>query len=73
MLGLFCTGCALMLYFRLVNTLGSLGVASQAYLRVGVGVLLGALVLGEEITIMIGLGIGCAILGVAAINLPKRS
>src|SRR3546814_14948542 len=35
-LALFCTALALLLYFRLVRTLGSMGVASQAYLRSGV-------------------------------------
>ena len=49
-LAIFCTGGALLIYFRLVRTLGSMGVASQSYLRAGVGVILGVVVLGEEIT-----------------------
>lgn len=69
-LGVFCTGVALMLYFRLLQTLGSLGVASQAYLRAGIGVILGVMLLGEEITLVIGFGLLAAILGVAAINMP---
>ncbi|MEC9344757.1 MAG: EamA family transporter [Pseudomonadota bacterium] len=69
-LGLFCTGCAMMLYFRLVRTLGSLGVASQAYLRSGIGVMLGVVVLGETITPVVGLGLAAAILGVMLINVP---
>jgi drug/metabolite transporter (DMT)-like permease len=73
-LGVFSTGLALLIYFRLVRTLGSMGVASQSYLRAGVGVVLGILILGEEISLMVGLGLIAAICGVAAINvrLPVR-
>ncbi len=71
-LAVLCTGCALLIYFRLVRTLGSMGVASQAYLRAGVGVALGMFLLGEQITPVIGVGLLAAILGVAAINWPTR-
>ena len=67
-LGVACTGIALLLYFRLVRTLGSLGVASQSYLRAGVGVLLGVLVLGETLTPTVIAGVVAAIAGVVAIN-----
>lgn len=40
-LAFLCTGLALLLYFRLVRTIGSMGVVSQAYLRAGIGVILG--------------------------------
>ena len=70
MLGLFCTGIALLLYFRLLRTLGSLGTASQAYLRAGIGVGLGMIFLGETISLTVGFGLIAAILGVAMINLP---
>jgi len=72
-LAVFCTGCTLLIYFRLVKTLGSMGVASQAYLRAGVGVLLGVLFLDEYLTPVIGFGLIAAILGVAAINMPVRA
>ena len=72
MLAVFCTGIALLIYFRLVKTLGSLGVASQAYLRAGIGVLFGIAFLGEQITPIIAAGLIAAILGVIAINSPKR-
>lgn len=72
-LGVFGTGVALLLYFRLVKTLGSLGVASQAYLRSGVGVALGVAIAGETITPMVGVGVGVAILGVVLINAPAIS
>lgn len=71
-LAVFCTALALLLYFRLVRTLGSMGVASQAYLRAGVSVLLGILLLGESFRPAVGLGLAAVILGVAAINLPRR-
>lgn len=71
-LAVFCTALALMLYFRLVHTLGSLGVASQAYLRAGVGVILGVVLLGETVTPLIAVGLAASILGVAAINLAPR-
>ncbi len=71
-LGVFCTGGAMLLYFRLLRSLGSLGVASQAYLRAGVGVGLGVAFLGETLTLTVGLGIAAALLGVALINLPAR-
>ena len=73
LLGLICTGVALLIYFRLMKTLGSLGVASQAYLRAGVGVLLGVVVLGEQITPLVGLGLIATMLGVAAMNVPQRA
>ena len=71
-LAVFCTGVALLIYFRLVRTLGSMGVASQSYLRAGIGVILGIVFLGEQITLVVGLGLIAAILGVAAINMPGR-
>ena len=71
-LAVLCTGVALLLYFRLVRTLGSMGVASQAYLRSGVGVALGVVLLGETIAPVVGLGLLAAVLGVAAINIPLR-
>ena len=63
---------ALLLYFRLINTLGSMGTASQAYLRVGVSVLLGVLVLGEQIDWPVGLGLFAVVAGVIAINARPR-
>jgi drug/metabolite transporter (DMT)-like permease len=71
--GVFCTGAALVLFFRLQRTLGSMGVASQAYLRAGVGALLGILLLGEQPTWTIGAGVVLAILGVALINSGGKS
>src|SRR3546814_3003560 len=61
-LAVFCTALALLLYFRLVRTLGSMGVASQAYLRAGVSVMLGILLLGESFRPAVGLGLVAVIL-----------
>jgi drug/metabolite transporter (DMT)-like permease len=72
-LGTFGTALALLLYFRLINTLGSLGAASQSYLRMGIGVMLGIIILGEQFSLIVGLGLVTAILGVALINIPPRS
>jgi drug/metabolite transporter (DMT)-like permease len=69
-LSIVCTGVALLLYFRLVRTLGSMGVASQSYLRAGIGVLLGVALLGEAFTIPVAIGLLATILGVAFINWP---
>ena len=71
-LSILCTGVALLIYFRLVRTLGSMGVASQSYLRAGVGVLLGVVVLGETITPPVAIGLAAAVAGVALINWPRR-
>jgi len=71
-LGVVCTGLALLIYFRLLRTLGSLGTASQSYLRAGFGVFLGMIILGEQISPVVGIGLVAALFGVALINLPSR-
>ena len=72
-LGVVCTGIAFLIYFRLIKTLGPMGVASQAYLRSGIGVLLGVVFLSETIAPATALGIMVAIAGVVLINMPNRS
>jgi len=71
-LSVFSTALALMIYFRLINTLGSLGVTSQAYLRAAVGVALGIWVLGESITLSAGVGLLAVIAGVIILNYPVK-
>lgn len=71
-LSILCTGVALLVYFRLVRTLGSMGVASQSYLRAGIGVILGIVFLGETFTLPVAAGLCAAIAGVALINWPSR-
>ena len=71
-LSLFSTALAFVIYFRLVQTLGSVGTTSQAYLRVPIGVGIGALVLGEALPPSAWAGMLCVLLGVAAMTIPAR-
>jgi drug/metabolite transporter (DMT)-like permease len=72
-LGVFCTALALLIYFRLLRTLGPIGTTSQSYLRCGISVLLGMVVLGEQVTATVGFGLVLIVLGVAALNTPKKA
>ncbi len=72
-LAILCTGVALIIYFRLIKTLGAMGVASQSYLRAGVSVLLGLMVLGEQLSASVLIGLIVTIVGVALINWPVRA
>ena len=65
------TALALLVYFRLVRTLGAMGVASQSYLRAGVSVLLGAAILGERVDAATAAGLAAVLAGVALINRRK--
>jgi drug/metabolite transporter (DMT)-like permease len=71
-LAILCTGIALLIYFRLVRTIGSLGVASQSYLRAGVSVLLGVVALGEQLALSTAVGLLAIVLGVMLINSRSR-
>lgn len=71
-LGLACTALAFLIYFRLLSTLGAMGTASQAYLRSGVGVVLGVVFLSERLEPETFAGICLAIFGVVLINWPQR-
>jgi drug/metabolite transporter (DMT)-like permease len=68
----FSTALAFAIYFRLVNTLGSVGTTAQAYLRVPIGVGIGALFLGESLTANAWIGLCCVVAGVAAMTMPSR-
>lgn len=63
----FSTALALILYFRILNALGSMGVASNSYLRAGVSVLLGVLFLGEHLSLAAAGGLSLIVVGVVAI------
>jgi len=71
-LAVFSTALAFAIYFRLIQTLGSVGATAQAYLRVPVGVAIGALILGERLSDTAWAGLGCVIVGVAAMTMPAR-
>jgi drug/metabolite transporter (DMT)-like permease len=69
-LAVFSTAFAFVIYFRLIQTLGSVGTTAQAYLRVPIGVALGVLFLGERLTPTAWIGLACVVVGVAAMTIP---
>jgi drug/metabolite transporter (DMT)-like permease len=71
-LAVFSTALAFVIYFRLITTLGSIGTTAQAYLRVPIGVALGVIFLGETLTSTAWIGLGCVVIGVAAMTIPAR-
>jgi drug/metabolite transporter (DMT)-like permease len=71
-LAVFSTVAAFVIYFRLIQTLGSVGTTAQAYLRVPIGVALGVLFLGEQLTSTAWIGLACVVTGVAAMTIPAR-
>jgi drug/metabolite transporter (DMT)-like permease len=71
-LSVFSTALAFVIYFRLVQTLGSVGTTAQAYLRVPIGVMIGVVFLGETLTSTAWAGLACVIVGVAAMTIPAR-
>jgi drug/metabolite transporter (DMT)-like permease len=72
-LAVFSTALAFVIYFRLIQTLGPVGTTSQAYLRVPIGVAIGVLFLGETLTSTAWIGLGCVVIGVAAMTIPART
>jgi drug/metabolite transporter (DMT)-like permease len=71
-LSVFSTALAFVIYFRLIQTLGSVGTTAQAYLRVPIGVALGVVLLGETLSTTAWVGLGCVVIGVAAMTIPAR-
>lgn len=71
-LSIFCTALAFLIYFRLINTIGPMGTASQAYLRSGIGVVLGIVFLNETLDLETFAGICLAIFGVLLINWKRN-
>ena len=71
-LAVFSTALAFVIYFRLVQTLGSVGTTAQAYLRVPIGVGIGVVFLGETLASTAWLGLACVVAGVIAMTLPAR-
>jgi drug/metabolite transporter (DMT)-like permease len=71
-LSVFSTAIAFVIYFRLVQTLGSVGTTAQAYLRVPIGVMISVIFLGETLTSTAWAGLVCVIVGVAAMTIPER-
>ena len=71
-LAVFSTALAFVIYFRLIQTLGSVGTTAQAYLRVPIGVAIGVVFLGESLSATGWIGLGCVVVGVAAMTIPAR-
>lgn len=71
-LAVFSTAAAFAIYFRLIQTLGSVGTTAQAYLRVPIGVAISVVFLGETLSQTAWIGLACVVLGVAAMTIPAR-
>jgi drug/metabolite transporter (DMT)-like permease len=71
-LAVFSTALAFAIYFRLIQTLGSVGTTAQAYLRVPIGVTVGVVFLGESLSSTVWIGLACVVVGVAAMTIPAR-
>ena len=71
-LATFSTGAAFAIYFRLIQSLGSVGTTAQAYLRVPIGVAISVAFLGETLARTAWIGLACVVLGVAAMTIPAR-
>lgn len=67
-LAFFSTALAMMIYFRLLKTLGALATTSGSYLRAGFSVALGVGLLGEPLTASLALGFVLILAGVAIMN-----
>lgn len=71
-LAVFSTGIAFLLYFHLLATIGSIATASQAYLRIVVGIGLSVIFLGERLSLSVAIGVALVLVGVAAMTIPAR-
>ncbi|CAN7468356.1 DMT family transporter [Bosea sp. LjRoot237] len=71
-LSVFSTAMAFIIYFRLIDRLGTVGTTSVAYLRVPTGVAIGVLFLGERLSATAWAGLALVIVGVFAMTLPER-
>ncbi len=67
-LGILSTALAMIIYFRLVKTLGPLGVTTGSYLRAGFSVVLGVVLLNEELNASTVVGLSLILLGVAIVT-----
>jgi drug/metabolite transporter (DMT)-like permease len=67
-LSVLCTAVAMIIFFRLVQTLGALGTNSGSYLRAGFSVMLGVLMLGEAFNWLTLAGMILIVLGTAGVN-----
>lgn len=71
-LAVFSTALAFVIYFRLLQTLGSVATTAQSYLRVPIGVGIGAVFLDESLSSTAWVGLACVVVGVCAMTIPNR-
>jgi drug/metabolite transporter (DMT)-like permease len=71
--GIVATAVGFVIYFRLIQTLGSMGVASVGYLKPGFGALIGFTLMGEAMTWTMAAGLVAILLGVAMMNKHIRA
>lgn len=69
-LAVVCTALAMVIYFRLIRTLGPLGTTSGSYLRAGFAVALGTALLGEDFAWSALAGMVLIVVGVIAVTVP---
>jgi drug/metabolite transporter (DMT)-like permease len=72
-LGIFGSGLAFILFFRLINNWGATRTSTVAYLMPVVGIILGAVILSEEITLTRVFGTVLVIGGVALVNIKREA
>ena len=72
-LSVFSTAIAYVIYFWLLRNLGSIGVTSQSYLRIPLGVMFGMLFFGETLLRSTWLGLAFVLVGVVAMTWPTRA
>jgi len=71
-LALFSTGLAFVVYFRLLASIGSIATASQAYLRIVIGVGLSVALLGERLEPSHWIGLTLVVAGVVAMTFRRK-
>ncbi|WP_339028876.1 EamA family transporter [Bradyrhizobium symbiodeficiens] len=69
-LAVVCTALAMVIYFRLIHTLGALGTTSGSYLRAGFALALGAAILDEHLSWSSLAGMTLILTGVVAVTAP---
>jgi drug/metabolite transporter (DMT)-like permease len=72
-LSVFSTAMAFAIYFRLIQTLGSVGTTAQAFLRVPVGVAIGMVFMGDMLPSTAWVGLVAILCGVVAMTMPPRT
>lgn len=70
-LAVVCTALAMVIYFRLIRTLGPLGTTSGSYLRAGFAVALGTTLLGEAFTWSALAGMALIVVAVVVVTAPS--